>query len=210
MRRPGPRPAPLGRPGHISGVPSRPKHPAQPLALDVGSPRAAQVTGNCINSSHVTRSPHPTGPACSHDQCAFVYIFWRLPPARFANGRGPVPFRDAGLRGRRDRRWPGTVARGGICHHVGAYENPRAPRRTPASAHPRASCAQPRARSPTACSGARSRGHMPPIAWPHHQARIPLPHALIRAGHRLRPAGSPHTPSVLACTHCEPRFCAVY
>ncbi len=31
--RPGPRPAPLGRPGHIPGVPSRPKHPAQPLAL---------------------------------------------------------------------------------------------------------------------------------------------------------------------------------
>jgi hypothetical protein len=59
-------------------------------------------------------------------------------------------------------------------------------------------------------AGARSCGHMLPIAWPHHQARIPLPHALIRAGHRLRPAGSPHTPSVLACTHCEPRFCAVY
>ena len=35
------------------------------------------------------------------------------------------------------------MARGDVCHHVGAYENPRAPRRTPASAHPRASCAQP-------------------------------------------------------------------
>jgi hypothetical protein len=68
--RPGPRPAPLGRPGHIPAVPSRPKHPAQPLALDVGSPRAAQVTGKGYNSSHVTRSPHPTGPACSHDPCA--------------------------------------------------------------------------------------------------------------------------------------------
>jgi len=68
--RPGPRPAPLGRPGHISGVPSRPKHPAQPLALDVGSPRAGLVAGKGYNSSHVTRSPHPTGSACSHDPCA--------------------------------------------------------------------------------------------------------------------------------------------
>ncbi len=32
-------------------VPSRPKHPAQRLALDVGSPRADQVTGTCVNSS---------------------------------------------------------------------------------------------------------------------------------------------------------------
>ncbi len=45
-------------------MPSRPKHSAaQPLrvALDVGSPRAAQVTGTCISSSpaHVTRSSHP-------------------------------------------------------------------------------------------------------------------------------------------------------
>jgi hypothetical protein len=70
VRRPGPRPAPLRRPGHISGVPSRPKHPAQPLARDVGSPHAALVTGKGYNSSHVTRSPHPTGPACSHDPCA--------------------------------------------------------------------------------------------------------------------------------------------
>jgi hypothetical protein len=91
VRRLGPRPAHLGRPGHIPGVPSRPKNPAQPLALDVGSPRAAQVTGTCINSSHVTRLSHPTGPACSHDICAFVYIFWRLYPARFATGRWPRP-----------------------------------------------------------------------------------------------------------------------
>ncbi len=70
MWRPGPRPALLGRPGHIPGVPSPPKHPAQPLALDVGSPRAALVTGKGYNSSHVTRSPHPTGPACSHDPFA--------------------------------------------------------------------------------------------------------------------------------------------
>ena len=72
--RPGPRPAPLGRPGHISGVPSRPKHPAQPLALDVGSPRAAQVTGVHTGKGYffasVTGSPHPTGPACSYDPCA--------------------------------------------------------------------------------------------------------------------------------------------
>jgi hypothetical protein len=113
----------LRRPVQIPGVPSRPKRPAQPLALDVGSPRAALVAGNCINSSHVTRSPHPTGPACSHDPCAFVYIFWRLPPARFANGRGPVPLRDAGLRGRRDRRWPAAVARGDVCFHVGVITN---------------------------------------------------------------------------------------
>jgi hypothetical protein len=102
------------RPGHIPGVPSRPKHLAQPLALDVGSPRAALVTGNSINSSHITRSPHPNGPACSHDPCTSKTISARLPPARFANGRWPVPLRDAGLRGRRDRRWPGFVARGGI------------------------------------------------------------------------------------------------
>ena len=31
---------------------------------------------------------------------------------------GPVPLRGAGLRGRRDRRCPATVARGGICIHV--------------------------------------------------------------------------------------------
>jgi hypothetical protein len=70
VRRPGPRPAPLGRPGHISGVPSRPKHPAQPLALVVGSPRAAQVAGKGYFSASVRGSPHPTGPACSYDPCA--------------------------------------------------------------------------------------------------------------------------------------------
>ena len=68
--RPGSRPALLGRPGHISGVPSRPKHPAQPLALDVGSPRAAQAAGICVNSSHVTRSPHPANPAGLYGPCA--------------------------------------------------------------------------------------------------------------------------------------------
>jgi hypothetical protein len=31
---------------------------------------------------------------------------------------GPVPLRGAGLRGRRDRRWPGAVARGDIYVHV--------------------------------------------------------------------------------------------
>jgi len=70
VRRPGPRPAPLGRPGHISGVPSRPKYPAQPLALDVGSPRAALVAGKGYFFASVRGSPHPTGPACSHDPCA--------------------------------------------------------------------------------------------------------------------------------------------
>ena len=89
--RPGPRPAPLGRPGHISGVPSRPKHPAQPLALDVGSPRAALVAGKGYFFASVRGSPHPTGPACSHDPCASKTISARLPPARFANGRGGRP-----------------------------------------------------------------------------------------------------------------------
>ena len=159
MWRPGPRPAPLGRSGHIYGVPSRPKHPAQPLALDVGSPRAALVAGKGYFFASVRGSPHPTGPACSHDPCASKTISARLPPARFANGRWPVPWRGAGLRGRQDRRWPGTVARGDVCHHVGAYENPRAPRRSPASAHPRASCAQPRARSPMACRRAIVRAY---------------------------------------------------
>ena len=91
MWRPGPRPAPLGRPGHISGVPSRPKHPAQPLALDVGSPRAALVAGKGYFFASVRGSPHPTGPAYLHDPCASKTISARLPPARFANGRGGRP-----------------------------------------------------------------------------------------------------------------------
>ena len=72
--RPGSRPALLGQQWHISGVPSHPKHPAQRLALDVGSPRADQVTGTCVHSSPVTRSPHPIGPACLHGPCAFKNI----------------------------------------------------------------------------------------------------------------------------------------
>ena len=36
-------------------MPSRPKHPAQPLALDVGSPRAALVTGTWINFELIAR-----------------------------------------------------------------------------------------------------------------------------------------------------------
>jgi hypothetical protein len=70
VRRPGPRPAPLGRPGHIPAVPSRPKHPAQPLALDVGSPRADQVAGKGYFFASVRGSPHPTGPACLYDPCS--------------------------------------------------------------------------------------------------------------------------------------------
>ena len=42
--------------------------PAQPLALDVGSPRAALVTGRGYFFASVTGSPHPTGPACSYDE----------------------------------------------------------------------------------------------------------------------------------------------
>ncbi len=42
----------------------------------------------------------------------------RLYPAWFTHGRWPVPFRAAGLRGRRNRRWPGSVAFGDICIHV--------------------------------------------------------------------------------------------
>ena len=70
--RPGPRPAPLGRPGHISGVtvPSRLEGQVQPLALDVGSPHAAQMTGKGYFFASVRGSPHPTGPACSYDPCA--------------------------------------------------------------------------------------------------------------------------------------------
>jgi hypothetical protein len=105
-------------------VPSRPKHPAQPLALDVGSPRAALVAGKGYFFASVRGSPHPTGPACSYaDPCTSKIISARLHPARFANGRWPVPFRDAGLRGRRDGRSPGTVARGDICIHVGVSTN---------------------------------------------------------------------------------------
>ena len=74
VARPGSRPALLGRPRYVPGVPSRPKHPAQPLALDVGSPRAAQAAGTGYNSSHVTRSPHPTGPAGVYDPSSFKNI----------------------------------------------------------------------------------------------------------------------------------------
>jgi hypothetical protein len=38
---------------------------------------------------------------------------------------GPVPWRDAGLRGRRDRRWPGSMARGDVCRHVEVSTNAR-------------------------------------------------------------------------------------
>ena len=69
-------------------MPSRPKHPAQPLALDVGSPRAALVAGKGYFFASVRGSPHPTGPACSHDPCASKTISARLHHARFANGRG--------------------------------------------------------------------------------------------------------------------------
>ena len=90
--RPGPRPAPLGRPGHIPGVPSRPKHPAQPLALDVGSPRAALVAGKGYNSSHVTRSPHPALSIRSHGRCALEIDLWLVHYARFASGAWLAPF----------------------------------------------------------------------------------------------------------------------
>jgi hypothetical protein len=51
VRRPGSRPALLSesmtRAGRVFGVPSRPKHPAQPLApdRDMGAPRAAAAQG---------------------------------------------------------------------------------------------------------------------------------------------------------------------
>jgi hypothetical protein len=98
----------LAHPVRDSCVRSRPKHPAQPFALDVGSPRAAQAAGTCINESHVARFARSNQPGLFAQlsySCAFVYIFLRrLHPARFANGRRPVPFRDARLHGRRDRR----------------------------------------------------------------------------------------------------------
>ena len=89
--RPGPRPAPLGRPGYITGVPSRPKHPAQPLALDVGSPRAAQVAGKGYFFASVRVSPHPTGPACSHDPCASKSCSGALPPCAVRERQGARP-----------------------------------------------------------------------------------------------------------------------
>ena len=75
----GPRPG--GRPGSrararapratLEGIypaactPSRPKHPAQRLALDVGSPRADLAAGRGYFFASVTGSPpHPTVPAC--------------------------------------------------------------------------------------------------------------------------------------------------
>ena len=98
----------------------RPSHCTVPRR---GLPRAALAAGTCINASHVTRSPDPTGPACSHDQCASKTISARLHLSRLANGRWPISFREAGLRGRRNRRWPGGAARGNICIHVGVSTN---------------------------------------------------------------------------------------
>ncbi len=62
--------APRATMAYIYGVPSRPKHPAQPRALDVGSPRAAQAAGKGDFFASVRGSPHPTGPARSQDPCA--------------------------------------------------------------------------------------------------------------------------------------------
>ena len=106
VRRPGPRPAPLGRPGHISGVPSRPKHPAQPLALDVGSPRAALVAGTCINSSHVTRR---------HIQPA--------QPARTTHARPSISFGACILRGSRTAGGPSRFETQG-CAADGTADSP--------------------------------------------------------------------------------------
>jgi len=47
--RPGSRPALLGRPGQIPGVPSRPKRPAQPLVRDVGCPAPPRRPGQAIS-----------------------------------------------------------------------------------------------------------------------------------------------------------------
>ena len=59
--------------------------------------------------------------APSNQPCLFartmrvqIVLGARLHPAQLASGRWPVPFRDAGLRGRRNRRWSGTVARSDI------------------------------------------------------------------------------------------------
>ena len=90
----------------------RPSHSESSLR---GLPRAAQAAWSGYFFASVTGSPHPIGPARSQDPRAFKKISRaRLNPARLANGRWPVPFRGAGLRGRRDRRYPGSVARGGI------------------------------------------------------------------------------------------------
>jgi hypothetical protein len=55
---------------NMACLPARNMDPAQPLALDVGSPRAAQAAGTGYFFASVRGSPHPTGPACSYDPCA--------------------------------------------------------------------------------------------------------------------------------------------
>ena len=79
---------------------------------------------------HDRRERHKLAPSNRPPGCLFarpmrvqIVLGARLHPARFANGRRPVPFRDEGLRGRRDGRWPGAVARGDICIHVGVSTN---------------------------------------------------------------------------------------
>ena len=102
--RPGSRPALLGRPKQIPGVPSRPKHPSQPLVRDVGCPAPPRRPGQAISLRASQVCPiQPARPAhTTHARSKPSRV--RLNPARFANGRLPVPFRGAGLRGRRDRR----------------------------------------------------------------------------------------------------------
>jgi hypothetical protein len=62
------------------------------------APRAAQVTvtGRGYFFASVTRSPHPTAPACSYDPCASKAISARLPCAvRERQGARPVARRRA-------------------------------------------------------------------------------------------------------------------
>jgi hypothetical protein len=71
------RTARLGPSMYMPSMLSRPKYPVEPPALDAGV--AASPNGrNFNNSARVTRTPHPTSPACSYDMCAFENCFSRV------------------------------------------------------------------------------------------------------------------------------------
>ena len=82
-------------PPKTSGPTTRPRR---------GLPRAAQAAGTGYFFASVTGSPHATGPARSHDPCAFKNISGAFESCAVRERQVAVQIRGAGLRGRRDRR----------------------------------------------------------------------------------------------------------
>jgi hypothetical protein len=98
----------------------------------VGSLRAAQAAGNGHFFSSVVRSPHPTGPACSHAPCASKAISARLQlcilrrgsltsggSSRTAGGPSRFETQDCAADGTADSPAEACAARSDICNHAG-------------------------------------------------------------------------------------------